>query len=121
MFLGSDDYICPTEFLEYVTFVQRQSDADFVSCQVRYVDADGRKICGDYEHLLRAGATLKTAHWSNAPICMQVGGLSDGIAVLNETLSVKLKSGCRGRLMSYMDYATSVAKYAVRGYLTNSR
>lgn len=163
MFLGSDDYICPTEFLDYVTFIQRQRDADFVSCQVRYVDADDRiirtvgrpwdwrlfrkymcalhpgsftsmdyfervgnfdsslKICGDYEHLLRAGTTLKTAHWPNAPICMQVGGVSDGIAVLNETLSVKLKLGCRGRLMSYVDYAISVAKYVIRVYLTNSR
>jgi glycosyltransferase involved in cell wall biosynthesis len=44
MFLGSDDYICPTAFLDYVTFIQRQRDADFVSCQVRYVDADGRII-----------------------------------------------------------------------------
>lgn len=163
MFLGSDDYICPAEFLDYVAFVGRQRDAEFVSCRVRYVDVDGRairtvgrpwdwklfrkymcalhpgsftsldyigrvgrfdsslRICGDYEHLLRAGATLKTAHWPHAPICMQVGGLSDGIAVLNETLAVKLKLGHRGRLMSYVDYATSVAKYVVRVYLTNSR
>jgi glycosyltransferase involved in cell wall biosynthesis len=35
MFLGSDDYICPTEFLDYVTFIQRQRDADFVSSLCR--------------------------------------------------------------------------------------
>ena len=163
MFLGSDDYICPTEFMEYLAFVKNQCGADFVSCKVRYVDIDGRtirvagrpwdwrtfkkymcaihpgsftsleyirrvgefdeslKICGDYELLLRAGGTLKAAHWPSAPICMQVGGLSDGVQALNETLAVKLKLGYRGRLMSILDYAIHVAKYLVRAHLTKSR
>lgn len=163
IFLGSDDYVCPSEFLEYLSFVKNQQGTDFVSCQVRYVDIDGRtirvvgrpwdwrsfkkymcaihpgsftsldyirrvgefdeslKICGDYELLLRAGDTLKAAHWPGAPICMQVGGLSDGIRVLNETLVVKLKLGYRGRVLSLVDYATSVAKYVVRKQLTRSR
>lgn len=163
IFLGSDDYVCPSEFLEYLSFVKNQQATDFVSCQVRYVDIDGRtirvvgrpwdwrsfkkymctihpgsftsldyirrvgefdeslKICGDYELLLRAGDTLKAAHWPGAPICMQVGGLSDGIRVLNETLVVKLKFGYRGRVLSLVDYATSVAKYLVRKQLTRSR
>ncbi len=163
MFLGSDDYICPTEFMKYLAFVKNQCGADFVSCKVRYVDIDGRtirvagrpwdwrtfkkymcaihpgsftsldyirrvgefdeslKICGDYELLLRAGDTLKAAHWPSVPICMQVGGLSDGVQALNETLAVKLKLGYRGRLMSILDYAISVAKYLVRAHLTKSR
>ncbi len=163
MFLGSDDYICPTEFKEYLAFVENQCGADFVSCKVRYVDIDGRtirvagrpwdwrlfkkymcalhpgsftsldyfrrvgnfdtslKICGDYEQLLRAGGTLKVAHWRNAPICMQVGGLSDGIQVLNETLAVKLRMGHRPRLLCLMDHVVAVVKYVVRIYVMGSR
>jgi glycosyltransferase involved in cell wall biosynthesis len=163
MFLGSDDYVCPTGFLEYLSYVKKQQGVDFVSCQVKYVDDGGRiirvvgqpwkwrkfkkymcalhpgsftsleyirrvgkfdeslRICGDYELLLRAGGDLKTAHWPNAPICMQVGGLSDGIRVLNETLAVKLRAGYRGRIMSFVDYVIAVAKYWVRARLTRSR
>jgi len=163
MFLGSDDYICPADFLEYLAFVKQQQGVDFVSCQVTYVNDGGQKIrvvgrpwkwknfkkymcalhpgsftslqyirrvgtfdeslqiCGDYELLLRAGGNLKTAHWPDTPICMQVGGLSDGIRVLNETLAVKLRAGYRGRMMSIVDYVIAVAKYWVRAYVIQSR
>lgn len=163
MFLGSDDYLCPAEFLEYLSFVEKQQGADFVSCQARHVDIDGRtvrvtgrpwvwksfkrymcalhpgsftslefirrvgkfddslKICGDYEMLLRAGDTLRAAYWPGTPICVQVGGLSDDIRALNETLAVKLKLGRRGRVLSIVDYFASVTKYLIRAYLTRSR
>ena len=163
MFLGSDDYICPVEFLEYLAFVETAKSCDFVSCRVRMVEADGRairevglpwkwqtfkrymcvrhpgsftsldyirrvgnfdeslKICGDYELILRAGSNLKAAHWPGVPICMQVGGLSDGIPVLSEALGVKLRAGFRGRIMSFADYLISVAKYLVRTRLIGSR
>ncbi len=163
MFLGSDDYICPAEFLEYLSFVEKQQGADFVSCRVKYVTNDDRvirvvgrpwkwqtfkrymcashpgsftsldyirrvgnfdeslKICGDYEMILRAGSNLKAAHWPDVPICMRVGGLSDGIRVLNEALGVKIRAGFRGRIMSIVDYLISVAKYLVRTRLLESR
>jgi glycosyltransferase involved in cell wall biosynthesis len=163
LFLGSDDYLCPEEFKEYVSFVELQDDADYISCCVRLVNPDGSvirevgrpwnwtdfrkymcalhpgsftsadyirrtggfddslRICGDYELLLRAGPSLKTAHWSKSVICMQVGGVSDGISVLNETLKIKLRLGHRGRIMSIVDYSTSLAKYLVRSYILGSR
>ncbi|MDH3276178.1 MAG: glycosyltransferase [Gammaproteobacteria bacterium] len=163
MFLGSDDYIRPAEFKEYLAFVETLKKCDFVSCRVRLVEPDGRlirevgrswqwqlfrrymctlhpgsltsldyvrrvgnfdaslKICGDYELLLRAGETLITAFWPKAPVCMQIGGLSDNIRGLNEALQIKLRMGHRARIFCYVDYAIAVAKYVVRTYLTNSR
>ena len=163
MFLGSDDYICPAEFLEYLAFVGTVKNCDFVSCRVRLVEPDGRvirvvgrpwkwqtfkrymctnhpgsltsldyirrvgnfdaslKICGDYELILRGGSNLKAAHWPDVPICMQAGGLSDGIRVLNEALGVKLRAGFRGRIMCIADYLLSVAKYLVRTRLLGYR
>ena len=163
MFLGSDDYICPVEFLEYLAFVETVKSYDFVSCRVKMVEPDGRvirevglpwkwqtfkrymcvrhpgsftsldyirrvgnfdeslKICGDYELILRAGSSLKAAYWPGVPICMRVGGLSDGIPVLSEALGVKLRAGFRGRIMSIADYLVSVAKYLVRTRLIGFR
>lgn len=163
MFLGSDDYICPAEFREYLAFVETANSCDFVSCRVRMVEPDGRairevglpwkwqtfkrymctrhpgsftsldyirrvgnfdeslKICGDYELILRGGSSLKAAYWPGVPICMRAGGLSDGIAVLNEALGVKLRAGFRGRIMSIADYLISIAKYLLRTRLMSSR
>ena len=64
---------------------------------------------------------MKAAHWPGVPICMQVGGLSDGIPVLSEALGVKLRAGFRGRIMSIADYLVSVAKYLVRTRLIGFR
>ena len=79
------------------------------------------RICGDYELLMRAGPDLRTAYWPKPSVCMQTGGMSDGISVLKETLRVKLDAGYRGRYLSLYDYAISVAKYVVRSHLLGSR
>ncbi|MEJ2602766.1 MAG: glycosyltransferase [Gammaproteobacteria bacterium] len=163
MFLGSDDYLRPGVFPDYLDFIDGQTELDFISCRVSYVDAAGReirtvgrpwqwpafkkymcalhpgsftaldyirrvgrfdeslKICGDYELLLRAGPDLRTAHWPGAPICMQVGGLSDGLRVLGETYTVKVRSGHRGRVLSTLDYGVGLAKYLTRTYVMGSR
>ncbi len=163
MFLCSDDYICPAEFLEYLAFMETQEDVDFVSCRVRLVEPSGRlirevgrpwqwrmfrrymctlhpgsftsfeyirrvgnfdaslRICGDYDLLLRAGETLTTAFWPKAPVCMQIGGLSDSILGLNEALAIKLRTGHRGRILCLVDYVIAVAKFVVRTYMMRSR
>jgi glycosyltransferase involved in cell wall biosynthesis len=163
IFLGSDDYLCGHEFLNYLDFAASHDDVDFISCRVRLVDPGGRdirkvgqpwtwrafrrymctahpgsftsidyirrvggfneslRICGDYELLMRAGPDLRTAYWPKSPVCMQTGGMSDGLRVLKETLQVKLDAGYRGRYLSLYDYAVSVAKYMVRSHLLGSR
>ena len=44
MFLGSDDYICVAEFLDYLSFVETLSHCDFVSCRVQLIDEEGKAV-----------------------------------------------------------------------------
>lgn len=163
LFLGSDDYLLPTRFLDYMRFANGYRDVDFISCRVTYVDKhnnplrvvgspwdwerfqrymvalhpgsltssrylervggfdSGLQVCGDYDLLLRGGPHLKTAHWPDSPVCMQVGGLSDGILAIREQFIVKLRAGYRRRDLCAMDFAIGVFKYYFRKYWFRSR
>ncbi len=163
LFLGSDDYLRPAEFLRYLGFMENKQGLDFVSCRVRLVDSRDRlirevgrpwewrvfkrymctlhpgsftsleyisrvgmfdeslSICGDYELLLRGGERLKTAFWPVAPVCMRVGGVSDGMRGLEETLAMKLAAGHRHSALCFTDHAIAVIKYMIRTYLMRSR
>ena len=89
MFLGSDDYICPAEFLEYLAFVETQKDCDFVSCRVKLVESDGRLIREvgrrwDWRLFRRYMCTLHPGSFTSLEYIRRVGNFDASLRICGD-------------------------------------
>lgn len=75
------------------------------------------RIVADYEFLLRAKDTLRTAFLPQLTAEMQSGGASDSAAALRETLRVKQATGARTRAAAQVDYAVAWLLFRKRTWL----
>ena len=78
-----------------------------------YYDSSLR-IVGDYELLLRVQDKLKAGFIENVQANMLVGGVSNNLYSLRETLSIKLKNSDRSILGCFLDYYYSVIVWIYR-------
>ncbi|MDE1162355.1 MAG: glycosyltransferase family 2 protein [Acidobacteriaceae bacterium] len=72
------------------------------------------RITGDYELLLRAGDTLRTAFLPQVTAEMQAGGTSDSFEALVEAKKAKVLSGGRSRAWASFEYMIKHSKLQYR-------
>jgi glycosyltransferase involved in cell wall biosynthesis len=76
---------------------------------------DTYRITGDYELLLRAGATLRTAYLDKVTAIMRIGGISNAnLRVFDESYRAKITTGRRRLLPCLLEKYEALAKYFVR-------
>ena len=78
-----------------------------------YYDSNLR-IVGDYELLLRAQDKLKAGFVNDIQGNMLVGGVSNNLNSLRETLAIKVKNSDRSILGCFLDYYYSVIVWIIR-------
>ncbi len=78
-----------------------------------YYDSNLR-IVGDYELLLRLQDKLKAGFVNDIQGNMLVGGVSNNLNSLRETLSIKVKNSDRSILGCFLDYYYSVIVWIIR-------
>jgi glycosyltransferase involved in cell wall biosynthesis len=78
-----------------------------------YYDSNLR-IVGDYELLLRAKEKLSTGFVDSVQANMLVGGVSNNLNSLRETLAVKIKNSDRSILGCFLDYYYSLLVWILR-------
>ena len=72
------------------------------------------QIVADYELLLRARDTLRTAYMPNVTALMRAGGVGSSPASQRETARAKIETGGRNRLMTEVDLAWERILYPLR-------
>ncbi len=72
------------------------------------------RIVGDYEFLLRAGASLETAFLPCVTVEMQGGGTSDNIKALDEARQVKVTTGLRTPWIASMERCIARQMFRIR-------
>ena len=72
------------------------------------------RICGDYELLLRAGVSLKTAFMDKITLRMQIGGLSDSYKVYLEHFNVVVNTGKLSRITASYDFVKEYSKFLIK-------
>jgi glycosyltransferase involved in cell wall biosynthesis len=77
----------------------------------------GYKICADYELLLRPRASLKAGFLNMPTVNMNIGGASDSIMAIQETMRAKVTSGGRNALLSSFEYRLALLKLYLRKLL----
>jgi len=78
---------------------------------------DKLRIVADYELLLRAGPSLKTAFLPQVTVKMLGGGNSDNLKGVNETALVKRSTGSRRALVTEMERWWASIVFTVRRWL----
>jgi len=68
----------------------------------------------DYEFLLRARDSLRTAYLPRVTVMMRGGGLTDNRAVLADSKRAKVNSGGRNAILAEMELGVANAKYLLR-------
>lgn len=72
------------------------------------------RIAGDYEFMLRAKDTLKSAFTPEVTIVMRAGGLSDSTAGLYEARRAKIENSVRTRLVAEFELRRAIARFHLR-------
>ena len=72
------------------------------------------QIAGDYEFMLRAHDTLRTAFSPAITVEMRAGGISDSTAGLHEAKRAKLGNGVRGVLAAELELRRAIVRFHVR-------
>jgi glycosyltransferase involved in cell wall biosynthesis len=72
------------------------------------------RIAGDYEFMLRAKDTLKTAFTPEVTVVMRAGGLSDSTAGLHEARRAKVENGIRTRLVAEFELRRAITRFHLR-------
>lgn len=81
----------------------------------RYGDFDTRyRIAGDYEYLLRARNTLRTAFTPAVTVVMRAGGLSDSTAGLYEARQAKIENGIASAPVADFQMRLFVSRFYIR-------
>lgn len=81
----------------------------------RYGDFDTRyRIAGDYEYLLRARNTLRTAFTPAVTVVMRAGGLSDSTAGLHEARQAKIENGIASAPVADFQMRLFVSRFYIR-------
>lgn len=75
------------------------------------------RIAGDYEFLLRAGDKLQAGFLDTVTAEARVGGISNSVRTIKETLRAKTTTGCRSPLAARMEYWWARIKFAMRRML----
>jgi glycosyltransferase involved in cell wall biosynthesis len=74
------------------------------------------QIAGDYEFLMRSGRYLKAAFMDKVTVKMRFSGISHNYPVLSlyETMHVKIHTGGRNRLLSFLAFCYGVLKFMIK-------
>jgi glycosyltransferase involved in cell wall biosynthesis len=72
------------------------------------------RIAGDYEFMLRAKETLRTAFTPEVTVVMRAGGLSDSTAGLYEAKRAKIKNGVRTALTADLELRRAIMRFHLR-------
>jgi glycosyltransferase involved in cell wall biosynthesis len=72
------------------------------------------RIAGDYELMLRAKDTLRTAFLPEVTVVMRAGGLSDSTAGLYEARRAKVMNGVRTPLIANMELRRAITRFHLR-------
>jgi len=81
----------------------------------RYGDFDTRyRIAGDYEYLLRARNTIRTAFTPAVTVVMRAGGLSDSTAGLYEARQAKIENGIWSAPIAEFQLRLLVGRFYIR-------
>jgi len=72
------------------------------------------RIAGDYELMLRAKDTLRTAFLTDVTVVMRAGGLSDSTAGLHEARRAKVMNGVRTPLIADLEMRRAIARFHLR-------
>jgi len=68
----------------------------------------------DYELLLRARGSLKTAYMPNITVTMRAGGMTESRASLADATRAKIVTGGRNTMLAKMEYCIANAKFMLR-------
>jgi hypothetical protein len=68
----------------------------------------------DYELLLRARESLKTAYMSNITVIMRAGGMTESRASLADATRAKIVSGGRNSFLAKIELGIANAKFVLR-------
>lgn len=79
------------------------------------------RIAGDYEFMLRAKDTLKTAFTPEVTVVMRAGGLSDSTAGLYEARRAKVENCVRTRLVAEFELRRAIARFHLRQFYLKVR
>jgi glycosyltransferase involved in cell wall biosynthesis len=84
----------------------------------RYGDFDTKyRSAADYEFLLRAGDSLRTAFMSATTVVMRAGGASDSTAGLYETRDVKVQRGFCSYRTATLDLRIALLRFHIRRFI----
>jgi glycosyltransferase involved in cell wall biosynthesis len=72
------------------------------------------RIAGDYELMLRAKATLRTAFLPEVTVVMRAGGVSDSTAGLYEARRAKVMNGVRTPLLAELELRRAITRFHIR-------
>jgi hypothetical protein len=72
------------------------------------------RIAGDYEFMLRAKDTLKTAFTPATTVVMRAGGLSDSTASLYEAKRAKVANSVRTPLIAEFELRRAITRFHLR-------
>ncbi len=72
------------------------------------------RIAGDYEFMLRAKDTLKTAYTPEVTVVMRAGGLSDSTAGLYEAKRAKVANRIRSRFIAEFELRRAITRFHLR-------
>lgn len=72
------------------------------------------RIAGDYEFMLRAKDTLKTAFTPEVTVVMRAGGLSDSTAGLHEAKRAKVENGIKPHWVAELELRRAITRFHVR-------
>jgi len=79
------------------------------------------RIAGDYDLMLRAKDTLRTAFLPEVTIVMRAGGLSDSTAGLYEARRAKVMNGVRTPLIANMELRKAITRFHLRKFYISLR
>lgn len=88
----------------------------------RYGDFDTKyRIAGDYEYLLRARNTLRTAFTPSVTVVMRAGGLSDSTAGLYEARQAKIENGISPAPIAEFQLRMLISRFYIRRAFLKAR
>ncbi|MDY6793332.1 MAG: glycosyltransferase family 2 protein [Thermodesulfobacteriota bacterium] len=77
----------------------------------------GYHIAGDYEFLMRPGQHLNAAFMDMVTVKMRSSGISQNKNALYETMQVKIHTGGRDKMLSFLEFCYSLLKFRLKRFV----